>query len=340
MMSEQTLKLIELINEGKTCNEICHILNISNKQLYNNLTILQNKGLNYKRKYYSNGSIIYKPLTSITELKNLFTSNESTIITSPNELELKVLLFSDLHFGNEFERKDLVDRAFNYCIKNNIHIIFLCGDMIDGTITRVQQYISNIYKQIDHFIKDYPFDKNILTFGVGGNHDQDGLKKGGQDIISILKNYRHDIIITSYNNSLINIKNDQIQLFHITKNGKLVESKASIICHGHHHKYSCEQEKNKILHIIVPSLSDISFNQPMPSAIDMTLQFDKGFIYDVFLKQIYFGKRDYTLNEIKFNMLRERNTQNQDILNEENLKEEFFDDMNNKEKNLIKSIRD
>ena len=33
MMSEQTIKLIELINEGKTCNEICHILNLCILQL-------------------------------------------------------------------------------------------------------------------------------------------------------------------------------------------------------------------------------------------------------------------------------------------------------------------
>ena len=203
MMSEQTIKLIELINEGKTCNEICHILNISNKQLYNNLTILQNKGFYYKRKYYSNGAIVYEPIKSIKKINEFYTSNESSIITDSNELELKVLLISDLHYGNEFERNDLVDRAFNYCIKNDIHIIFLCGDMIDGTFSHVEQDISNVYEQIEHFVKDYPFDKNILTFSVGGNHDENGLRKSGQNIIEILRNYRHDIIISSYNNFFI-----------------------------------------------------------------------------------------------------------------------------------------
>ncbi len=203
MMSEQTIKLIELINEGKTCNEICHILNISNKQLYNNLTILQNKGFHYKRKYYSNGAIVYEPIKSIKKINEFYTSNESSIITDSNELELKVLLISDLHYGNEFERNDLVDRAFNYCIKNDIHIIFLCGDMIDGTFSHVEQDISNVYEQIEHFVKDYPFDKNILTFSVGGNHDENGLRKSGQNIIEILRNYRHDIIISSYNNFFI-----------------------------------------------------------------------------------------------------------------------------------------
>ena len=317
MMSEQTIKLIELINEGKTCNEICHILNISNKQLYNNLTILQNKGFYYKRKYYSNGAIVYEPIKSIKKINEFYTSNESSIITDSNELELKVLLISDLHYGNEFERNDLVDRAFNYCIKNDIHIIFLCGDMIDGTFSHVEQDISNVYEQIEHFVKDYPFDKNILTFSVGGNHDENGLRKSEQNIIEILRNYRHDIIISSYNNFFIDIKNDQIQLFHITHKSKVIKSKSSIVLYGHCHKYSCEQEKSKILHIYVPSLSDLNFNQPMPTAIQMTLQFDKGYIYDTYLNQIYFGNEDYILNEIKFNLLRGRYVKNSSILNEE-----------------------
>ena len=317
MMSEQTIKLIELINEGKTCNEICHILNISNKQLYNNLTILQNKGFYYKRKYYSNGAIVYEPIKSIKKINEFYTSNESSIITDSNELELKVLLISDLHYGNEFERNDLVDRAFNYCIKNDIHIIFLCVDMIDGTFSHVEQDISNVYEQIEHFVKDYPFDKNILTFSVGGNHDENGLRKSGQNIIEILRNYRHDIIISSYNNFFIDIKNDQIQLFHITHKSKVIKSKSSIVLYGHCHKYSCEQEKSKILHIYVPSLSDLNFNQPMPTAIQMTLQFDKGYIYDTYFNQIYFGNEDYILNEIKFNLLRGRYVKNSSILNEE-----------------------
>ena len=125
-MRDQTIKLMELIKKGKTCNEICSILNISNKQLFNNLTNLRNKGLYYKQKCYSNGEIIYRPITSLNELKNIHNSN-NTIITTHYENLIKCLVISDLHFGNKLERLDLLDRAFNYCIKNNIHIILCCG---------------------------------------------------------------------------------------------------------------------------------------------------------------------------------------------------------------------
>ena len=71
-MSDQTVKLIKLIKEGKTCNDICGILGISNKQLFNNLTNLRNKGFFLKRKYqiffphltyYSPTTTSVKPIT-------------------------------------------------------------------------------------------------------------------------------------------------------------------------------------------------------------------------------------------------------------------------------------
>ena len=41
-MSDKSLELINLIRQGKTCNEITSILNISNKQLFTYLTNLRN----------------------------------------------------------------------------------------------------------------------------------------------------------------------------------------------------------------------------------------------------------------------------------------------------------
>lgn len=51
-MSETTLKLLELIKEGKKLNEICTELNKTPKQIFNHLTLLKNKGYLFNRKYY------------------------------------------------------------------------------------------------------------------------------------------------------------------------------------------------------------------------------------------------------------------------------------------------
>ena len=44
-------KLIELINEDKSVNEISTILNLSNKQIYSRIKTLKSIGYNIKNKY-------------------------------------------------------------------------------------------------------------------------------------------------------------------------------------------------------------------------------------------------------------------------------------------------
>lgn len=313
-MSEATIKLLNYINEGKTCNEICQLLGISNKQLYNNLTNLRNKGLFYKRKYYSDGNIIYKPIKGIKDVNNYYNSNESAIITSHDENKVQILLISDLHYGNDLERLDLVDRSYNYCIKKGINLIFCCGDIIDGSYGKGDKKIANIYDQIEYFIKKYPFDKNILTFGVGGDHDFSSLYSGGQNFLEIVKNYRHDIVIPTYNNAFVSLKNDKIHLHHFHEFGKKIITDSSIMLCGHYHKYtSCLN--HGVLNIGVPSLSSI--NSSLPTAVEMNLTFEKGFIKYVNLRQIYFGNDDYILNEVTYNILENKDVQFRHIENEE-----------------------
>ncbi len=43
-LSDKTKLLLNLIMEKKSANEIANILGISNRQLYNYLTVLKNKG--------------------------------------------------------------------------------------------------------------------------------------------------------------------------------------------------------------------------------------------------------------------------------------------------------
>lgn len=51
-MSDLTIQLLRLINEGKTLNEISEILNISHKKIFNYLTMIKNTGYDFKRNYY------------------------------------------------------------------------------------------------------------------------------------------------------------------------------------------------------------------------------------------------------------------------------------------------
>lgn len=303
--------LLQLIKEGKNNREICEIFNISFNQLYDELLKLKTKGVKYSRKYYSDGSIKYN---KIKKLKKLNENVNKTIITDNQENNMKFLLISDLHFGNEFENLGLIDRAYNYCIKNGINIILCGGDFIDGSFSKSPQKITDLYDQIEYFIKNYPQDKNILTFGVAGDHDFSTLKRASLDIIEICNNRRHDIIIGGYNNAEINIKNDKIHLFHNILGGRMHSAQAPIILCGHLHKYMTQQ-KNNSLYITLPTLSNI--NQQMPSALELDVSFSKGYISSTVIKHLYFGTQDFVLSESEFNLLNERNSNNNEIKNVE-----------------------
>ena len=303
--------LLQLIKEGKNNREICEIFNISFNQLYDELLKLKTKGVKYSRKYYSDGSIKYNKISSLKKLKE---NMNKTIITDNKENNMKFLLISDLHFGNEFENLGLIDRAYNYCIKNGINIILCGGDFIDGSFSRTTQKITDLYEQIEYFIKNYPQDKTILTFGVAGDHDFSTLKRASLDIIEICNNRRHDIIIGGYNNAEINIKNDKIHLFHNILGGKMYPTEAPIILLGHKHKYLTKMKGNS-LQITLPTLSNI--NQQMPSALELDVSFSKGYMSSAVIKHLYFGTQDFVLSESEFNLLNERNSNNNEIKNVE-----------------------
>ena len=312
---DYSAQLLQLLKVGKNNREICESLNISSSQLYDELLKLKNRGIRHSRKYYSDGSIKYSNVSTMQDLKNYMDAKQDrTIITDTNENSMKFLLISDLHFGNELERIDLIDRAYNYCIKNGINIILCGGDLIDGTFTRGTQKISDLYEQIEYFIKNYPQDKSILTFSVAGDHDISAFNTASLDIIEMCNNFRHDIVIGGYNNTGINLKNDKIHLYHHIEAGGMRQTTAPIILHGHSHKYSTEI-KNNSLNITIPTLSNI--NQPMPTALELDVYFSKGYIANSVIKHLYFGEQDVVLGESIFDLLSGRTVSYDEIRNVE-----------------------
>lgn len=133
----------------------------------------------------------------------------------------------------------------------------------------------------------------------------------------MLRNYRHDIIIGSYGNAFINIKNDRIHLFHKIDGRKYNPMNSPISLHGHFHRYKVDTKNSDRLDIIIPSLSNV--NQSSPSAIQMNFQFNQnGFINSVYLKQVCFGDEDYILTEEKYDITINKDIETTKILNEEN----------------------
>lgn len=298
--------LIDLINKNVSNADICKQLNITFSELTSKLLELKNLGISYQRKYYSNGMIQYVPISRISCLKNnAKQSQEETIITDKFENEIRIVASSDFHYGNSGCRQDLIEKAFNYCVQNGIHIIMCGGDLLDGVFSKGTQIISDPYEQVKYFLENYPHDDSILTFSVGGDHDLSILNSSCLDLSLITSNYRPDVIIPGYNNSIINIKNDMIHLYHHTENGVKFTRDAGITLHGHSHNYSVRTSYNgKSLDICVPSLSNIL--QPVPTILDMAIKFKNGFISEVCVKQIMLENQPIVLGE--FNYYKDNNT--------------------------------
>ena len=298
--------LIDLINKNVSNTDICNKLNITFSELTAKLLELKNLGISYQRKYYSNGMIQYVPISRISCLKNnTKQSQEETIITDKFENEIRIVASSDFHYGNSECRQDLIEKAFDYCVQNGIHIIMCGGDLLDGVFSKGTQIISDPYEQVKYFLENYPHDDSILTFSVGGDHDLSILNSVCLDLSLITSNYRPDVIIPGYNNSIINIKNDMIHLYHHTENGVKFTRDAGITLHGHSHNYSIRTSYNgKSLDICVPSLSNIL--QPVPTILDMAIKFKNGFISEVCVKQIMLENKPIVLGE--FNYYKDNNT--------------------------------
>ena len=269
--------------EGKTANEICGELNLSRNKLHYYLRIIKDSGFQFSITHDINGEIKF----DFDPTKLLFLSNGITTfnvqVPSSNS-EVKVLAISDLHFGNELERRDAVDAMFEYCIKNGIHVILCCGDIVDGTFSRGNQTIPDAMKQLEYFIKNYPYDKNIVTLAVLGDHDFSVLRDYSYDPIQIIRKNRSDIAIGGYNYSLVRMRNEKILLHHyIDAHLPTPQTSHNLILRGHFHEYSARIE-NGTLHINVPSLSSIITN--IPSALELELKFKNNFLNNVFVRQL------------------------------------------------------
>lgn len=290
--NQLTTNIINLINLGKTNREICEKLNIDYKTLYFELKKVKNCKRNYDREYFYDGKIISKG-----NQKNKYGKGNTLNIGYNNTL--RFLVISDLHYGNSLENVDAVNRAFNYAKKRGINVILACGDFIDGAFSKGKQIIERYFKQFEHFALDYPYDKDIITFGVGGNHDYSVKFTDEFDFIKFCSMYRDDIIIDNYGNSFLNIGKETIQMHHEIKGFPKIKSSSKIILNGHIHKYDIKQVKdNHSLNIYIPTISNLI--QTVPEALEIELSLNNEIIENINIKEICFGNTDIILSEKEF----------------------------------------
>lgn len=325
-MIDYNKRIIELIGNGRTLNEICTQLNLTRTQIYTRLKTLQVHGYEYERIYFYDGNIKYIPQNKVVQNER----DGVDLITKSTDQQISIMLISDIHFGSKYDDVNLINKIYDYCINNNIHIIINAGDIIDGITIGREKRIKSFERQIDYLIKNYPSDKNIINFICLGNHDIDSFVTNNQDIQAVLYNFRHDLVSLGYGVGNINIKNESIYVKHNINgyNNSHIPSE-SLILLGHSHKASIYPNGNLYIHI--PTLSNISNEKNgFPGAMVMTITFKNGYFKVGHFEQLIIADKIYKINEFISELLSNRTIKRKSIvILEENENGIYLNDFEN-----------
>lgn len=290
-MTEINQKILDMVKQKKSIEEISNAVNLSYKQIYNRVSSLEDHGYIAKRIYNSNGNLTYT-----LNNDNCYHLNDSFELFNTNK-KLKMIVISDLHIGNIDSDEEALDTIYNYCIKNGIHIIINCGDILDGTFTASRCFLP-AEEQVEYLIKNYPFDKSIFTLYTLGDHDTSLYTEKRISLISAIKRRRHDICSLSpysrpLQDDIIIFNNNKIMVSHksITpEENDLVNIKLHLVGHNHTSKTFFEMNETKSItpKIMVPPLArnSIEGETNIPRAIELIIYMDNKYHFR------YVEKRD------------------------------------------------
>ena len=284
-------EIIDKINSEKTLGEIAKELNIPLSLVHERVMGLKNKGVLLKRKIYDNGKIRYDMG------RHPMNNSCSADIKLCDKSKFSAMLISDLHFGNEFQSLDYLEKVYDYVRNNGINIIINCGDLIDGAFSKGNQIIKNPLDQLNYLISKHPFDERILNLICLGNHDF-SLYKSGVDMKKALEDARFDLIPLGFGIGILNFDGEQIFLKHYISDYSFLPINGKLVLEGHKHKMALMNSDKGFL-VDIPTLSNLVLGKyEFPGAIRMDLFFDNdGYISSGHFEQFIINKRLYTVNE-------------------------------------------
>ncbi len=282
--------IFNLICDGKSSTEICNLLGISSEgyinflkymfyeiYLYGNidekvyLSVIRRAIIECYKELKSNivvhtkkGEINIVP--SIMRLRGL---NDEVIMTespisSLTNIEcdnnFKFVVISDLHVGSVFENIDYVKMVYDEATKYDISDIFVSGDVVEGchaNYARCHREYSSTIEQVNHLLKDYPYDKNIKNHILLGNHEAFPIIVEGYDMFNDL-NSRSDFEVSGYRSGYFKIKNEYISLKHEINRviNEITDNVVLFNFLGHSHQYKCNYD-GKYVTFRVPTCSDL-----------------------------------------------------------------------------------
>lgn len=289
-MTEINQKIIEMIKQKKSIEEISNEVNLSYKQIYNRISSFNGKGYIVNKAYNTDGKLYY----NFGE-ENSYNQDDYFELFN-DKLEIKFLVISDLHLGNIVSDEEAINTVYDYCIKNGIHIIINCGDILDGTFSRTERFIP-AEEQIEYLIKHYPFDKSIYNLYTAGDHDESLYENQNISLFTALIKRRHDICPISLNdsalkNNIIKLNNYKIMVSHkapVYEYNNVTNIKLHLVGHNHTSKaiFEVNESNNTTPRIMVPPLARCSIDEEtkIPRAIELTISLNEKFKFKHVLKK-------------------------------------------------------
>ncbi len=285
--------IIDCIKSGISLNKLASVTGKSELEVGYIIKELRDKGFCIDSFYNGKGIITYS-------IDKEVSNSELSIDVIDNEL--RAVIISDLHIGyGNNDGLNCIKDIYEYAIKNDIHIIFILGDLINGINSKTIDTYSTISEQVGSFMEKYPYQSDILNFILLGNHDYSALDECGYDITRTLER-RSDVINLGYGIGRVNLQKSVIGFKHdlvVTKPPeKLTE--CAMIFKGHHHR--CEVFSNNI---IVPALLNETFIQGILSTgfLDATFSFDNELLDNLRIKHLNFIPGIKVVNDINISKL-------------------------------------
>ena len=215
-MEELLAKFKEYLEKKKNPNiqTISKDLGIEEYQIYGLVEVLKQKG--YLFDVINNKVVKIKPI------------KENDIYKIPNNSEhLKLLLISDTHLANKYDRLDILRYLYREAEDRNVDYVLHSGDLVEGVSGRPEQIYqlkeASYDGQRDYVIDKYP-KSNIPTYLIAGNHDLWWVKKCGADICQDIANHREDIHYLGSDCEDLKIGNLKIRMYHGAKGSAYAKS--------------------------------------------------------------------------------------------------------------------
>ena len=271
-MVEKNRRILELINRGNSIQEIRSKMNMDNRELANRLNTLKRSGYKFIKDYMADGKIFYYPDNGFDPSLDLY---KTSIVMKDSNFHF--IAIADTHFGHINDSIEMIDKLYDYMIKNKINSLVIAGDFIEGDYTPYK-YLRNksVSRQMDYVIRNYPYDDSIINHILLGNHDQHSLITDGLDIGEVLGSKRYDFDVLGYGLHSLKVRDAYINIKHQLKQGECIQMpKAIITLTGHSHTSKMRIAKNVFLHL--PTCSNVA-----PGNMDIE-KFDVGAV-DILLR--------------------------------------------------------